>query len=262
VFRCIGFTLLRVEESWDSDKTKSIKIIKIMAAISSSDVKKSVASVTIVVVLGNSEQEIYEARANRALQIVDQNMAALLLAKFYRVIPVDQQYFVDRMSDKSRLWADKQSLIYRLSKYTFDTITEAVGCRCLLELRFSPQVERDPSFCLNLIVVTSACHEERTRWIFSDAFCDVDWISLSFDSSETTSSEVQANRVEIEAQILVRQRRRIGTGAHGGIANFINDQRQRFPEKYLFEFRDREPLEASTYRSKFQVVFHPFVEGK
>lgn len=214
-------------------------------------IQRMTEPLTIVVVLGNSAKEIYEARANRALQLVDENSSALLLAKFYKVIPVDQKYFLDRMSDRSRLWADKQSLIYRLSKHTFDTITEAVGCRCLLELRFSTEVERDPSFSLNVVVVTSACHEERTRWIFSDVFCDVNWITLSFESSPTTELEYLGNRPEIEEQTLARQRRRIETC--GNIANFINEQHRKYPGKYLFQFRE------ASFRARYQVVFHPVV---
>jgi len=217
---------------------------------------------TIVVILGNGAEEIYHARATHALQVhqtlgsfqlaLDENHSTILLAKFYQQIP--KAYFEGWMVNPSQLWSDEQSKIYRISKdNTFDTITEAAGCRCLVEQKYLAMLERDSDFRIHIVVVTSACHEERTRWIFSEVFNDAAWISISYDSSRSTVAE--ADRDEKEKALLLKQKELVGP--FGNIPKFLNSKREIEAARYKFEFLERTPIEAVIFRSQYCVIHHP-----
>jgi hypothetical protein len=174
----------------------------------------------------------------------------MLLAKFYNVIPFPINFFRDRMQNPNQLWADEQSKIYRIGKNTHDTFTEAAGCRCLLEKRYSAVLESDPDFRLHLVVVTSAYHEERARWIFNNVFADAAWISISFDSSATTRIEAET-RVAGEPALFERQQKAIEP--YGNAVAFLNAKRKADGVKYVFEFRERTLAQAVVHRSVYQV---------
>jgi hypothetical protein len=126
------------------------------------------------------------------------------------------------LSQHDRLWAGGSDDIvqtWRSGDNTHDTIHEAVGCRWLLEQKFE-HLLGNAAAPLHVVVVTSACHHARTRWIFDGVFEDAAWARVSFDVSDTTATELGQRRLDVEAQIWARQLKSVAS--HGGFAGFIN----------------------------------------
>lgn len=226
-------------------------------------VKRSavITPTTVVVVLGNGTEEIYRSRANHAISVhrtlssflsaLDQNSKVLLLAKFYTE-NFKISYFREKMGDLSgKLVSDELSKVYRLALNTFDTITEAVGCRCLIEKMFSVNLVENPNFRLHLVIVSSEFHIGRVQWIFDNVFSDVAWISVSFDASPQTPIEEGRD----EQDLINRQK--IAVSEHGSIADFVNHKREEGDSRYKFEFRIRTVEEAIIFRSKYQIYHFP-----
>lgn len=106
------------------------------------------------------------------------------------------------------------------------------------------------------MVVTSACHHARTRWIFDGVFEDAAWARVSFDVSDTTATELGQSRFDVEAQIWARQLKSVAS--HGGFAGFINAEFDPSGAKhggnpYRFRFVARAASDAT--RSEYRVTF-------
>jgi hypothetical protein len=103
---------------------------------------------------------------------------------------------------------------------THDTINEALASRYILEKYFKNEC-LDENFRTRLTVVTSKCHERRTRWIFDQVFLDIHWVELEFDSSKTTEIEIKQKRDIVEQNIINGQNEKILH--YGGLVKFINN---------------------------------------
>ena len=135
---------------------------------------------------------------------------------------------------------------------------EAVGCRWLLEQKFE-HLLGNAAAPLHVVVVTSACHHARARWIFDGVFKDAAWARVSFDVSDTTATEIAQGRMDVEAKIWARQLESVAS--HGGFAGFINAEFDPSGAKhdgnaYRFRFvaRDAHDAAASDYRVTFQAA--------
>lgn len=170
------------------------------------------------------------------------------------------QSFNEFIMHRDRLWAGGSDGIiqtWRKGDNTHDTMLEAVGCRWLLEQKFEDRLH-DPAARIHVVVVTSACHDARTRWIFDGVFKDAVWASISYDPSATTTTELRDSRLEKEAAIWARQQKLI---AHDkGFAGFINAQFDPTGAKhdgkaYRFQFNKRAACDQEMYRSEFWISF-------
>jgi hypothetical protein len=124
--------------------------------------------------------------------------------------------------NRERLWAggsDGVVQTWRLGDNTHDTMMEAVGCRWLLEQKFEHRLD-DSAFRIHVVVVTSACHHARTRWIFDGVFKDALWSLVTYDVSDTTATEIRQNRLREESRLLARQMDVVAR--HGGFVEHIN----------------------------------------
>ena len=155
------------------------------------------------------------------------------------------------------VWAggsDSVIQTWRNGDNTHDTMTEAVGCRWLLEQKFERQL-LDPAFRVHVVVVTSACHAARTRWIFDGVFEDARWAVVIHDASDMTTTEVKEDRLNKETKIWAKQRKLVD--AAGGFAGFMNnafDPSGSHHNGTFFRFRfERGEQEAgSRYRISFK----------
>ncbi len=161
---------------------------------------------------------------------------------------------------RSRLWAGGSDGIiqtWRTADNTHDTMLEAVGCRWLMEQKFEDRLH-DPAFRIHVVVVTSACHDARTRWIFDGVFKDAIWTSITYDPSATTTTELRENRLAREAAVWAKQQKEIALA--GGFAGFINAQFDPSGAKhdgkaYRFQFNKRTACDEERLRSEFWISF-------
>ena len=176
--------------------------------------------IDVVLVLGNRSSEIFEQRAMHAINVFFRlrkfNDHVYFIPKYYDYF--DKNKFLKFLNDfKQHILDDNY---YTDHKVSHDTINEALATRYLLEKIFYLEHKNDIDFKIRLHIVTSHCHEKRTRYLFDQVFIDINWIELYYDSSETTETEIKSNRCNIELNILKNQSTDIIK--NGGIHNFIN----------------------------------------
>jgi hypothetical protein len=186
----------------------------------------------MIVVLGNGNSIIYNARVSHAIDIFFQklknNIDVLFLTKYYKDSWTLKhfEYVFDIFKDS--ILNTSISNFYSSHKYTHDTILEAVGTRYVIENTFFNNLH------IILTVVTSECHQERTEWIFNEIFKDMKNIKLIFNSSRTTFIEITENRYIVESQILYRQQFNVSKCEN--MINYINERHsQRKYSNFYFE---------------------------
>jgi len=168
--------------------------------------------------------------------------------------------FAELLTQRDRLWAggsDSVIQTWRNGDNTHDTMTEAAGCRWLLEQKFEHRL-LDPAFKVHVVVVTSACHAARTRWIFDCVFEDALWAVVMHDASDTTATEVKENRLNKEVEIWAKQRKLIAEA--GGFKAFMNaafdpSGSHHDGRAFRFQFVEHGEHEAALLRSRYRVSF-------
>lgn len=176
--------------------------------------------IDVVLVLGNSSSEIFEQRAMKAINVFFNlrkfNDHVYFIPKYYNFF--DKNKFLKFLNDfKQHILDDNY---YTDHKVSHDTINEGLATRYVLEKLFYSEHKNDSEFKIKLHVVTSHCHEKRTRYLFDQIFIDINWIELYYDSSETTEQENKSNRYNVELNILRNQSKDINKNC--GIHNLIN----------------------------------------
>ena len=172
----------------------------------------------LIVVLGSSDPIIYNSRASHAIKVflekIKTNKNVYLMPKFY-----DDSWTLNHFEKTlpcyiNNILKNGYSDYYR-NGFTHDTINEALGTRFVIEKMFLFGTK------VKLTIVTSECHEKRSRWIFNEIFKDCDCIDLEFESSLTTFVELNKNRYEIEDIILSNQYKEVKKNKN--MINFINN---------------------------------------
>ena len=205
----------------------------------------------LIVILGNSDPVIYNARASHAVRVflnkIKLNKNIYLLPKFYKHSWTLETFEIALNKYKGHILLDSISEYYRRQSDTHDTINEALATRFILENKY-------PDLDVVLTVVTSKCHETRSRWIFENVFKDLYNIKLEFSSSNITFNEIKLNREEVEKRGLQDQYKMITN--EGGMYNFINN---RFLNNtytaYFFE-KNVEPVDPTLpYDDNYKLIY-------
>lgn len=202
----------------------------------------------VIVILGNRDPVIYNARASNAVRIflkkINLNENVYLLPKFYEKSWTLQTFELSLHKYKKNILLDSISDYYRNNISTHDTINEALGTRFILEDKY---VNLDTPFVVHLTIVTSQCHENRSKWIFESIFKDLQWVKLYFNSSITTFIERNLNRDDVEKAVLQNQYKIITN--EGGFYNFINNRNLNKTYTYYYFKKDND---------KYKLIYNPF----
>ena len=205
-------------------------------------------NIEIIVVLGNKSPVIFNTRASHAVKLFLSKISCndvYLLTKFY-----ENSWSHDTFKYKLKLFQDRIlddfiSVHYRYLD-VHDTINEALATIYVLENKYKSNTN-DPLFNLCLTIVTTKCHEKRTKWIFSNIFKDVEWVTLNYDMAEITFEEINLNRYLVEDKIFKNQQYNITI--EGGIYNFINNKNTN--KKYTHYYFEKD-------NSKYFLKYNPF----
>jgi hypothetical protein len=176
-------------------------------------------SIEVIVVLGNGNPVIYNSRASNAIKVflekIKTNENVFILPKFYENSWTLETFQVSLGIYNKNILTDETSKYYSHHPITHDTINEALGTRYVIEKSFN-------RMNVNLTVVTSKCHENRSRWIFETVFKDSFRVRIDFNSSSMTFNEIKLDRNNIEKNGLERISALILS--EGGIYNYINNR--------------------------------------